>query len=62
MKHDEWDSALALARAEMEAQVESVFEAVAHEHDGDWAMQNAWEILRLRMAAIFVSTDYDEEL
>ena len=53
---------MALARAEMEAQVESVLEATAHEHDGDWAMANAIEILRLRFAAIFVSTDYDEEL
>lgn len=61
MKHNEWDAALAMARAEMEAHVESVLDAVVEEHDGDWAMQNAVEILRHRFAAVFINVDYDDE-
>jgi hypothetical protein len=62
MRHDEFDAALALARAEVEAQVESVLDAVAIELDDDGDAGNVIERIRLRLAAVFVSVDYDEEL
>ena len=61
MRHDEFDAALALARAEVEAQVESVLDAVAIELDDDGDAGNVIERIRLRLAAVFVSVDYDDE-
>jgi hypothetical protein len=61
MRHDEFDAALALARAEVEAQVESVLDAVSIELDDDGEAGNVIERIRLRLAAVFVSVDYDDE-
>lgn len=53
MRWDEQAAIRADERRAMEARVSDVLAEVADEHDGDWAMENALEILRLRLAAVF---------
>ena len=60
MTHDEWESAMRLARTEVEADVLGILDELTEHHDGDWAMQNAIDLIRLRCAAIFTA-DVEEE-
>lgn len=61
MKHDEWESAMRLARAEVEADVTDILDELAEHHDGDWAMQNAIDLIRLRCTAVFTSGDEEDD-
>ncbi len=60
MPRDEVDAIRAAARAEVEADVEAELDALTDQHDGDWATLNALDLVRYRLAAIFVQAD-DEE-
>lgn len=60
MRWDEQAAVRADERRAMEARVLDVVDGLAEAHDGDWAMENALEIIRLRFTALFAADDEED--
>ena len=60
MRWDEQAAVRADERRAMEARVLDVVDGLAEAHDGDWAMENALEIIRLRFTALFAADEEED--